>query len=1073
MAVGCLLNVTRWIPLPFQIVNNFVIFMIRLVTGRLRLRSFHARRAARQLSQGRCFGTVGALAIVAGSWTLPASAAAETSSAGGIVGRVVNASSGNYLNNARVVVRGTTLATTTNEVGEYRLAGVPAGDALLAVTFAGMEAQVTTIRVAAAQTVQRDFALTLAGQDKIVQLAAYTVAEREMSGQAIALQERRNAPNIKNVISLEEFGDMGEGNVGEFLKFVPGISMSYNPQTPQSAGIRGMPATGTIVMVNGSEMASSQDGTRTFDLGLSASGNVDRVEVSKVPTPEMPANAIGGTINIISKTGFSRSKPLLSYNAFLTNNALNGLSDINPSLRKQTGPDPKTSVPYSQPAFNLSYIYPINTKLAFTFALSRAPRYSDFQYLFSVWDRVRGIQTQNRPGNLILTEERNLASISLDWKPADRHVISAGFQESKQTAHTRQFHLTSTVGANATGGPTFSQGAPSAVGNVSQVFNTWAAQHKTLQHSTLNYRYDGARWKIDANAAYSLGGLQRKDTEDGFFNNITTSLTGLVVRYDGIDAIGQQRAAVISATNNAGRAVDVFDGNNYSVTGVSASPLRVRDEIKRAGMNARYDFSLSVPVSLKVGAVVNQQTKDSRGGAFSMVFSPPGGAAAQVANNYDFIADGYSARTNFTDAAGNAVNVKWLSPYKVHSLYVTHPEYFVLGTAQQAAQYTSKVTTSKRLQETIPAAYVRGDIKFFNNRLWLVGGVRFEQTRDDGLGPLNDIGATYQRDANGSLRRDAAGRLISITTDALARARLQYTERGSRSKRVYEGYFPSFNSSFEFTPNLIMRAAYAKTIGRPTLAEIIPGITITDPDSPATTRTITAINAGLNPWTANSYDLTFELYELKGATASVSLFRKDISNFFGSVRTPATPALLAEFGLPEDYLAYDVLTKRNFGQASIEGIELGYRQSLAGYLPGWGKGLQIYGNVTSLALGGANANDFNGFSPRDISWGVSYARPRFIAKVNVVQSKWIRGSPVAASATVPAGSYTYTAPQTRVDLSAEYRFTKSFSIYCSIRNLTHSVKRTGTRGPGVPAYAQLDYFQYTGSLFTLGVKGEY
>ena len=238
MAVGCLVNVTRWIPLPFQIMNNFVISMIRFVASRLPLRSFHARRAARQLSQGRCFGTVGALVIVAGSWTLSASAAAETSSAGGIEGRIVNASSGNYLNNARVVVRGTTLATTTNEVGEYRLAGVPAGDASLAVTFAGMEAQVTTIRVAAGQTVQRDFALTLAGQDKIVQLAVYTVAEREMSGQAIALQERRNAPNIKNVISLEEFGDMGEGNVGEFLKFVPGISMAYNPQTPQSAGIR-------------------------------------------------------------------------------------------------------------------------------------------------------------------------------------------------------------------------------------------------------------------------------------------------------------------------------------------------------------------------------------------------------------------------------------------------------------------------------------------------------------------------------------------------------------------------------------------------------------------------------------------------------------------------------------------------------------------------------------------------------------------------------------------------------------------------------------------------------------------
>jgi len=50
---------------------------------------------------------------------------------------------------------------------------------------------------------------------------------------------------------------------------------------------------------------------------------------------------------------------------------------------------------------------------------------------------------------------------------------------------------------------------------------------------------------------------------------------------------------------------------------------------------------------------------------------------------------------------------------------------------------------------------------------------------------------------------------------------------------------------------------------------------------------------------------------VKGGTASVSLFRKEITNFFGTVRSPATPELLAEFGLTEDYLAYDVLTKRN------------------------------------------------------------------------------------------------------------------------------------------------------------------
>ena len=110
---------------------------------------------------------------------------------------------------------------------------------------------------------------------------------------------------------------MGDGNIGEYLKFVPGLHLGYNPQTPGSASIRGMPASGTLVMLNGSEMASSGDGTRTFDLGLSASGNIDRIEITKVPTPDMPANAVGGAINMIPKSGFSRTRPLFTYNVFV------------------------------------------------------------------------------------------------------------------------------------------------------------------------------------------------------------------------------------------------------------------------------------------------------------------------------------------------------------------------------------------------------------------------------------------------------------------------------------------------------------------------------------------------------------------------------------------------------------------------------------------------------------------------------------------------------------------------------------------------------------------------------------
>ena len=40
-----------------------------------------------------------------------------------------------------------------------------------------------------------------------VKLDAFTVqADRQMSAQALAMNEQRNAPNIKNVVAIDEFG---------------------------------------------------------------------------------------------------------------------------------------------------------------------------------------------------------------------------------------------------------------------------------------------------------------------------------------------------------------------------------------------------------------------------------------------------------------------------------------------------------------------------------------------------------------------------------------------------------------------------------------------------------------------------------------------------------------------------------------------------------------------------------------------------------------------------------------------------------------------------------------------------
>jgi len=241
--------------------------------------------------------------------------------AASIEGRVQGTANGAALNNARVVVEGTTIEALTDANGVYRLGNVPAGSVRLRVSYTGMESQSALVATTAGATAKRDFALaiptsqTTLDERAPVKLESFVVESTALSAAAAALNEQKMAPNIKNVVVLDEIGDLGDGNIGEYLKYTPGISIVFAPQTAGSASIRGLPASGVVFMVDGAEV-SSPSPDRSFDLAASSSGSVDRIEVTKVPTPDRPANAVGGTVNIIGKSGFNAKKPTLKLNTY-------------------------------------------------------------------------------------------------------------------------------------------------------------------------------------------------------------------------------------------------------------------------------------------------------------------------------------------------------------------------------------------------------------------------------------------------------------------------------------------------------------------------------------------------------------------------------------------------------------------------------------------------------------------------------------------------------------------------------------------------------------------------------------
>ena len=144
-----------------------------------------------------------------------------------------DAGRGEYLANALVTLDGTKNETLTDSTGQFRLTNVPSGAAKVKVFFTGLGTQSASVIVVAGQAAQLDFTFTKAGREAaaggdVLKLDQFVVASsKEMEGSAIAINEQRFARNIVNVVSADEFGTIADGSIGEFMKFLPGITSDY------------------------------------------------------------------------------------------------------------------------------------------------------------------------------------------------------------------------------------------------------------------------------------------------------------------------------------------------------------------------------------------------------------------------------------------------------------------------------------------------------------------------------------------------------------------------------------------------------------------------------------------------------------------------------------------------------------------------------------------------------------------------------------------------------------------------------------------------------------------------------
>lgn len=1025
-------------------------------------------------------GCCRAVAVPAAAPTAPISAPAAAGT-GVVEGRVFNANSGATLRNARVSVDGTAFEAITDDYGAYRLQGVPGGTVRVSVHYLGFDRQSVAVLVPAGGVVQRDFDLRSGAAEgrsgapelaaDTITLEAFTVAEnREMSAQSVALAERRFAPNVKNVVAFDEYGEMGDENIGEFMRFLPGVGVNDSGLTASSLTLRGFPSSNTGIQLDGSEVASRNNSRSQSLLDISVA-NIARVEVTKVPTPDMPASGLGGSINVISKSGFESRKPVFNYQVYTMLTSTGPIS----LMAGPPGLAPELSPKHQQPSFNVSYLLPVNRSLALSFGLTRSWRLKpmerdDISDTQSDWNLVNLFQRQSTWYSLCSLLSTWSGQLGADLRLSPRDTVSVSFQQRLVSNFIMRNDLVFAYGTGATGSRTHTQGAATGVGTVTQGSGTNRETATDTRHLTLRYKHLAEAWRIESSGYVSSNLSILDDIDDGHFDSAPSRIGSIVLRGEGI---GEDDALIpvrYSAATRTGAPVDLFDGGNYSILSATSSQFRVTTRRIGGRLDFTREFSVSIPWSVKTGLFVDRQDKDQHTFNRTWSFNPNGLTtdAARQARNFDVFDPNYLPTA--PKVFGNPMG--WVSLSKLYDLYRAQPSWFVLD---EAAAHQSAATNSRELREIISAAYLRADVRLFRSRLWLAGGIRFERTDDEGWGVLNDPAAQYQRDASGRIVLDSRNQPVLITTDALGRARLRYVERGSHAKRDYAGGYPSLNATYNITENLLVRAGVSRTIGRPDLGLIVPGVTFSEPT--VSNPTITVNNTGLRPWRADGVDLSIESYQIKGGFGSVGVFQKNIRDFFGTVRTPATPEQLALYGLPDDpaYANYEISTRNNVGDAKVQGLEVSYTQSLT-FLPHWARGLQIFANASKLHVEGSNDADFDGFAPSNFSGGINFSRSRLFLRLTCTHQGETRTGLNAVSTAngIPADTYSYQGARTRLGINVRFNLSKRLSLYGNMTDINGGMTTLTRRyAPDTPEYARNVRRQELGSAITFGVKGSF
>lgn len=973
-------------------------------------------------------------------------AEAQTSGSGRITGRIFNPATQEYVRNAEVTVAGTNIAAFSADDGSYALSNVPAGNVTLSVRYTGYDAATGAVTLQSGQTATRDFDLrgSTFGTDKpaapspgqVVTLEKFIVSN-EREGNAKAIMEQRAALNMKSVVASDNFGDVTGGNIGEFMKYMPGIVMDYVDADARAVRISGLDPKYAGVSVDGMRMASAASATfggtsRQFEFEQASIASIESIEVNKTLTAYMDADAPAGTMNLRSKNAFDRKGREVVVQASIS------ASPYEMTVRRT--PSPGDGVHRKiRPGFTFGYAESFGGKFGVQLSLSANSLFNEQAGLTQTIDT--SVSARGPVINALIFRDnpkittRAAFGLNLDYRIAPGLVASlrtsGSHFEDDINARTLTFRA-ATADIDPSSTLTYLLARPTANINTRLEQNIG---HSHKFNDTVTYtpklEYKRNDRVITAGGGYSRSRTHYEDFRSGYMTGALNRITRM--------SWSARRSSPTSTdwqlTQLSGR--DWTNLENYNrddavPNNIGTAARHGQSQVFTGYLDAKQAFNVILPFTVQVGVKTRLTTYDlARTGSQTWTYVGPTGnqldrSTVMVPHTFPNL---YDPKQGANIAA---LNIAIPNTSAMYDLFRSSPGQFVENTFNNFLVLNTSV---RAVKEQIDARYAEFNTRWRQLRLNL--GVRHERTRT--------VGRTFD------LIPAAQVRAAGYTPNTIPFATYQY--RNFERRNRYGGYgntFLSGGAKYALTQNLSLQLAASQSIGRPDYNNLAGAIAVDE-----TNQIVRTPNPDLKPETSDKYFASVQYFIEPAGTFSVSGYTLNVKNM-GTTNTEVT-AEAAGYGDDPEYIGYTFLRPTNLdGIRKIKGVEVEYSQQLV-FLPGFARGFSVFGSISRAASDTKVTN----IVPKAANGGIRFSNHKFNFQV---RSTWSSARATSIAATQTQWQY----ERIMFDVSGGYKIGRSYELTLSGRNVLNSPIRGYVNEPGILRINQL-----YGAVWTLGFRGRF